>query len=579
MSTSEELMEAVMERAKPWLKAPFDEATQQAVGELMENDTEELVECFYTDLEFGTGGLRGLMGVGVNRMNIYTVGMATQGLATYIKSCFDGDLSMAIAYDSRNNSPEFALQAARVLVGNGIKVYLFSELRPTPELSFAIRHLGCKGGIVVTASHNPKEYNGYKVYWDDGAQVVAPHDQNIISEVRKVSGYDEVKVSGDDTGIELIGTEIDEVYLGKVSELALSSEAVQRQSDMKIVYTGLHGTGITLIPAALEEAGFNEVHIVPKQDEPDGNFPTVQSPNPEEKEALDMSLELANKIQADVVLGTDPDADRVGMAVRNPEGNMVLLNGNEAATLLVYYSLSRWKELGKIDGSQFIAKTVVTSDLLSEIAQDFGVKTYETLTGFKFIAQVIRAKEGEETFITGGEESYGYLVGDFVRDKDAVISAVTLCEVAAWARDNGKSVIELLDEVYSKYGCYKESLISVKREGRKGKEEIAAMMSDLRTNPPSHLGGSAVVRVDDLQSSTSKNLLNGESRTIDLPASNVIQFFLEDGSKVTARPSGTEPKIKFYFSVKSEVIDGDVQGTRTSLEQKIEKIQHELELI
>lgn len=579
MSTPDELLDSVMDRAQPWTEEPFDEDTRAKVAELMANNQEELIECFYTDLEFGTGGLRGLMGVGSNRMNIYTVGMATQGLANYVKESFDGQMSMAIAHDSRNNSPLFALEAARVLAGNGIKVYLFDDLRPTPELSFAIRHLGCQGGIVVTASHNPKEYNGYKVYWDDGGQVVPPHDKNIIDRVRAITSYSSVKVANSDELIELIGAEVDEVYLEMLGKLCLSPEAVDRQKDLKVVYTALHGTGITLIPRALRDAGFANVFIVPEQDIPDGNFPTVESPNPEEKAALDMALALATEQNADLVLGTDPDTDRVGIAVKSREGGFELLNGNQAATLMVYYYLNRWRELGRLTGEQFIAKTVVTSDLLKLIADDFGVKTYETLTGFKYIAQVIKSLEGQEQFITGGEESYGYLVGDSVRDKDAVVSSVALCEVAAWARDNGKSMLDLLDEVYVKYGYFRESLISVKKEGRKGKEEIAAMMSNLRGNPPMELGGVAVIRIDDLASSVSHDLVNHSSSNIDLPSSNVIQLFLEDGSKVTARPSGTEPKIKFYFSVRQDVNEAELSGAKAALDTRIMTIQKQLNLI
>ena len=570
-------MTAINDKALQWTGPEFDEETRMRVKELMENDQEELYECFYKGLEFGTGGMRGLMGVGTNRINIYTVAMATQGLANYLKKNFTGEVSAAIAHDSRINSPLFAQTAADVLSANGIKVYLFEALRPTPELSFAIRELGCKTGIVITASHNPKEYNGYKVYWEDGAQIVAPHDSGIIGEVQKITGPGQVSMKGNPDLIERIGEAIDKVYLSRIQSLSLSPEAIQEQKDIKIVYTGLHGTGITMIPQALKNLGYENVYLVPEQDIPDGNFPTVESPNPEEKEALQKALELAADKEAELVLGTDPDADRVGLALRNRNGEYELINGNQACAVLVWYHLKKWKELGKLNGKQFVAKTVVTTALIDRMANDFNVNIYDTLTGFKFIAGVIRELEGKEEFIAGGEESFGYLAGDFVRDKDAVISAVMFCEIAAWAKSQGKSMLDLLDEIYNEYGCFQEHLVSLKKMGSKGQEEIQAMIAEFRNNPPAEFAGSPVVRVDDLQASASKDLINGQTTAIDLPKSNVIQFFTADGSKITARPSGTEPKIKFYISV-NEDVNGNLPEVKSICSKRIEDILKDLSL-
>jgi phosphoglucomutase len=570
----------ILEKANHWLKGNYDEETKQAVRDMIENDPQELVEAFYRDLEFGTGGLRGIMGVGPNRMNKYTVGTATQGYANYLKANFqDKDqLKVAIAYDSRNNSRYFAEVTANVFSANGFKVYLFEDLRPTPELSFAIRHFGCQGGVVITASHNPKEYNGYKAYWEDGGQLIAPHDKNVIDEVNKITDVAEVKLDGNPDLIEIIGEEVDNIYLQKIKGLSLSPDAIQRQKDFKIVYTPLHGTGVTLVPKALKLFGFEEVHIVEEQATADGNFPTVKSPNPEEPSALEMAINKAKEINADLVMATDPDADRVGIAIRK-EDDFILLNGNQAATLLIYYLLNKWQENGKLTGNEFIVKTIVTTELLADIAEKYQVEHYDVLTGFKFIADIIRRFEGQKTFIGGGEESYGYLVGDFVRDKDAVISCAMIAETAAWANDKGIGLLELLKDIYTEFGFYKESLISVVKKGKSGAEEIQKMMVDFRAHPPKSLAGSKVVMIKDYQSSVSKNTETGEERTIDLPKSNVLQFFTEDGSKVSVRPSGTEPKIKFYFGVKGELNNkSDYDKINAELEQKIKNIISDLGL-
>lgn len=566
----------IEERALEWTKAPFDEDTIAQVKEMVENDQEMLTECFYTDLEFGTGGLRGIMGVGTNRVNRYTVGLATQGLATYLNDHYPGQkVGVAIAYDSRNNSPFFARVAAEVLSANGIHVYLFSELRPTPELSFAVRHLNCQSGIVITASHNPPEYNGYKVYWADGGQVISPHDTGIIAEVRKTA-MSQVKFDANEDLIHMIGSDVDQAYLEQMKDYCLSPQAIERQKDLKIVFTGLHGTGITMVPPALANLGFTNVNLVPQQDIPDGNFPTVESPNPEEAQALKMGIDMCKALDADILLGTDPDADRVGLAAKNGAGEWVLLNGNQACALLVYYHLVKWAEQGRLDGKQFVAKTIVTTDMIERITEDFGVKLYNTLTGFKFIAERILALEGESTFITGGEESYGYLVGDNVRDKDAVISSVMFCEIAAWAKDQGMTLIDLLESMYAKYGHFMEALVSVTKKGKAGKEEIAQMMSELRSNPPTQLGGSAVVTLIDCLSGKSVDMQTREVSDMGLPSSNVLQFLTEDGSRITARPSGTEPKIKFYFSVNQPLGDMGIGESESDLHEKIAKLKAEL---
>ena len=570
----------VIEKANVWLNGNYDEETKKAVREMMENNPQELVESFYKDLEFGTGGLRGIMGTGSNKMNKYTVGSATQGFSNYLKANFPDkkQISVAIAYDSRNNSKYFAQITADVFSANGIKVFLFDDLRPTPELSFAIRHLGCQGGIVITASHNPKEYNGYKAYWEDGGQLIAPHDKNVIAEVNKINSIDDVKFNGNHDLIEIIGENIDAVYLQKIKELSLSPDVIKRQKDLKIVYTPLHGTGVTLVPKALKLFGFEKVHIVPQQAVSDGNFPTVKSPNPEEPAALELAIKQAKDINADLVMATDPDADRVGIAIRNGD-DFILLNGNQAATLLIYYLLTKWKENNKLTGNEFIVKTIVTTELLADMAVKNGVEYYDVLTGFKYIADIIKHFEGEKTFIGGGEESYGYLVGDFVRDKDAVISCSMIAEAFAWVNDKGMGLMELLKEIYKEFGYYKEKLVSVVRKGKSGAEEIQQMMAGFRANPPQTLAGSKVVVIKDYQSSVTKNIETGEETVIDLPKSNVLQFFTADGSKVSVRPSGTEPKIKFYFGVKGNMErKEDFDRVGRELEDKIEKIISDLKL-
>lgn len=570
----------VIEGANYWMGTDFDSETRAEVKRMLEDDTELLTECFYTDLEFGTGGLRGLMGVGTNRVNKYTIGMATQGLVNYFKAQFPNQtLRFAIAHDSRNNSSAFTNFAAEVLASNGAEVYVFEELRPTPELSFAIRQLGCQSGIVITASHNPKEYNGYKVYWQDGAQVIAPHDKGIIDEVRKVSSFADVKKGNVGDRIRLLGKGMDETYLDRLQYISLSKNLDKYKAELGIAYTSLHGTGITLIPAALSSMGFSKLHIVSPQDRPDGNFPTAESPNPEEREALSMALTQAEENDCDLVLGTDPDCDRVGVAFRE-NGGYRLLNGNETFSLLAWYHLNRWKELGRLKGSEYIAKTVVTSDLISRMCEDFGVEAPETLTGFKFIAGEMREREGKQSFIMGGEESYGYLSGDFVRDKDGVIASCMIAETAAWGLSKGQSLGDMLKEIHTKYGLFRESLISVKKEGRAGKEAIAQMMQDFRDNPPAQLGGSKVIKIHDLKTGKAKFMDGSPGYDIDLPSSNVIQFFLEDGGKISARPSGTEPKIKFYFSLRKELQAGyDYQKEFNALDERVKSIQSELGLI
>ena len=547
---STQIDKGVMDRANVWLNGNYDEETKNAIKEMMENDPQELTESFYRDLEFGTGGLRGIMGVGSNRMNKYTVGAATQGMANYLKKNFtDLDIiKVAIACDSRNNSDYFAQITADVFSANGIKVFLFDALRPTPELSFAIRHFGCQGGIVITASHNPKEYNGYKAYWDDGGQLISPHDKNVITEVLNIKDISDVKFAGNNDLIETIGEEVDNIYLDKIHSLTLSPDAIKRQKDFKIVYTPIHGTGVTLVPKALKLFGFEKVYLVDEQATPDGNFPTVKSPNPEESAALELAMKKAIEIDADLVMATDPDADRVGIAIRKGD-EMMLLNGNQAASLLIYYLLTKWKELGKLTGNEFIVKTIVTSELLAKIAEKDNVEHFDVLTGFKYIADIIKRFEGDKTFIGGGEESYGYLVGDFVRDKDAVISCAMIAETAAWAADKGIGLYDLLLDIYVEFGLYKEKLISVVRKGKSGAEEIQNMMKGFRANPPVSLNSSKVVVINDYLTGISKNTETGVEDKIDLPSSNVLQFIAADGGKVSVRPSGTEPKIKFYFGV------------------------------
>ena len=526
------------EVAKSWLTNSFDVETQREVLEMMKSNLKALEDAFYRTLEFGTGGLRGVMGAGTNRMNRYTVAMATQGLANYLKKNFtDKKISVVISYDSRNNSQLFAKVSAGVLMANEIHVYIFDNIRPTPELSFAIRHLGCQAGIMITASHNPKEYNGYKVFWEDGAQIITPHDKNIIDEVGKITSMSQVKYN-ENCFPQGIGAEIDQAFLDSQLSLLLSPASILRHHDMKITYTPLHGTGVRLVPAGLKQAGFTEVYHVDAQDVSDGNFPTVVSPNPEEPTAMRMVMERADAVGADIALGTDPDADRVGCAVRNDKGELVLLTGNQIATIVTSYILTRWHELGKIKGKEFCVKTIVTTDLLRRICDKYKVELYDVLTGFKYIAEMQRRFEGKKTFICGGEESNGFNVGSFVRDKDSVITCCMLCECAAWLADRGQSLYGYLQEIYAEYGYFKESLLSVTKKGKSGIEEIQQMMVNFRANPPKDLAGSPVVKVVDYN----------EPENTGLPKSNVLQFFSENGCKVTVRPSGTEPKIKFYFS-------------------------------
>lgn len=569
----------VIKRAQTWLDGNYDAETKKKVKDLMENNEQELIESFYRDLEFGTGGLRGIMGVGTNRMNIYTVGMATQGLSNYLKMNFSdlAEIKVAIAHDSRNNSRLFAETAADIFSGNGFKVYLFEDLRPTPELSFAIRHFGCQSGVVITASHNPKEYNGYKVYWDDGGQIIAPHDKNIIEEVQKINAVEEVKFKGDRSKIEIIGNDFDELYTDQIKTLSLSPEIVKKHHDMRIVYTPIHGTGVKLAPMSLHKFGFTQIYNVPEQDVSDGNFPTVHSPNPEETAALSMAIKKAEEINAELVMATDPDSDRVGIAVRDNNGQFIILNGNQTAALLINYLLKKWSENGKIKGKEYIVKTIVTTELLADIAKKYNVPHYDVLTGFKYIADIIKQMEGKATFIGGGEESYGYLAGEFVRDKDAIISCSLIAETAAWAKDQGKSLFEMLLEIYKEFSFYKEKLISVVKKGKEGAEEIQQMMKRYRTSPPKSINESPVTKIADYQSSELKDIEKSTVKKIDLPKSNVLQFFTADGTKISVRPSGTEPKIKFYFSVRGELrAIEDFEKVNGLLELRIENIMKDL---
>jgi phosphoglucomutase len=567
--------ESILRRAKIWMDGDFDADTRKQVRELAESDPAELTDSFYRDLEFGTGGLRGIMGAGTNRMNKYTVGMATQGLANYLKSMFS-DLSpirVAISYDSRNNSKYFARVTAEVFAANDFTVYLFDSLRPTPELSFAIRYLGCQSGVMITASHNPKEYNGYKAYWDDGAQMIAPHDENVISEVQKITSIGQVRWEGKSENIQIIGKDIDEAYIMDIMKLRLSPDVISRQRSLGIVYTPLHGTGITLVPEVLKRFGFANVTIVKEQAVTDGNFPTLRSPNPEERDALTMAIQKAEEVHADLVMATDPDADRVGIAVRDNNHEMILLNGNQTAAILLYYILTRWKELRKFRGKEYVVSTIVTSAILGDITRSFGVDYFECLTGFKYIADVIRRNEGKAQFIAGGEESYGYLVGDFVRDKDAVSACAMIAEASAWMADKGKTLFDLLLEIYNKYAFYKEGLHSVTKKGKAGAEEIEAMMVNFRSNPPKTINNSQVVMIKDYLERVETDMKTGAKSPIDLPVSNVLQFITADGSRISIRPSGTEPKIKFYIGV-MEALHGvsAYQATNARLDRKIEGI-------
>ena len=578
------LEQTVMAKAEAWLNGDYDAQTKEQVKYLIDNDKTELVESFYKDLEFGTGGLRGIMGVGSNRMNIYTVGFATQGLANYLKKNFEGEqIRVAIGHDSRNNSRLFAEHVADIFASNDFEVFLFDSLRPTPELSFAIRELQCQSGVVITASHNPKEYNGYKAYWADGSQVTEPHDKNIIAEVEKITEVSQVLTGKNSDKITILGEEFDEKYLDATHTLSLSPESVKKYHDLKIVYTPLHGAGVNLVPASLKKFGFTNIISVPEQTVIDGNFPTVESPNPEERKTMAMAIELAREEGADLAMATDPDSDRIGLALRNGKGEYVLLNGNQTLVLLMSYQLTRWAELGLIDGNQYVVKTIVTSTMPEAVAEHFGVKIYDCLTGFKFIAKIIREHEGKAKYIGGGEESFGYLAGDYVRDKDGVSACSLAAEAAAWCRDTkGMTLYEWLQDLYVKYGFYREGLVNVVRKGKDGAEQIQNMMVEFRANPPKSICGSPVVKVYDYKTLEVLDVESGEKSPIEgiTDYSNVLQWLTADGTKVSVRPSGTEPKIKFYFGVKAPLASvEEFEAVQSALDAKIEAIKEELKLV
>ena len=578
---------AIQEKINVWLNGNFDQQTKDEIKRLQKENEEQLADAFYKDLEFGTGGLRGIMGVGTNRMNKYTIGMATQGYANYLKQSFPGEeVKVAIAHDSRNNSRFFAETTANVFAANGIMVFLFDSLRPTPELSFAIRYLKCKGGVVCTASHNPKEYNGYKAYWTDGGQLVPPHDENVIKEVQKIASVDDVKWSGDpenlpigQAGLTIIGKEIDDAYMQMVKGLSVYPEIIQKQHDLKIVYTPIHGSGIKLVPGVLKLFGFTDVNIVKEQMEPDGNFPTVGYPNPEEKATMSIGLKKAEGLNADILLGTDPDSDRVGIGVKDNHEEWVLMNGNQTAVLAFNYVIEARKAKGIARPNDMVIKTIVTTDMIDKIAQRYGVNCYNVLTGFKWIAELIREKEGKENYIIGGEESFGLMIGDKVRDKDAVSAVALLCEMAAYEKEKGRSLFEKLVDLYVQYGFYLEDLISITKKGMDGQKQIAAMMEEFRNNPPSIIDGSPVIELLDYEKGVGKNLATEETWAIQLPKSNVLQFILADETKISARPSGTEPKIKFYFSVNAKLNSVDeFDDMQKHLQDKIQRIIGELNL-
>jgi len=575
----QELDPIILQKATSWLEGNYDDDVKQQIQKMLDDKAyTELTDSFYRDLEFGTGGLRGIMGPGSNRINKYTIGSATQGLANYLKKTYPGEkIKVAIAHDSRNNADLFSTITAEVFSANDIHVYFFKALRPTPELSFAVRHLGCKSGVMLTASHNPKEYNGYKAYGDDGGQFVAPHDKAVMDEVAAIKSIDEVKFTRVDANIEEIGKEIDALYLDKITTLSVSPDAIKRQKDLKIVFSPIHGTGITLVPQALERFGFENVILVDEQITPDGNFPTVVYPNPEEKEALTLALKKAQDTDADLVLATDPDADRVGIAVKDTNGKFILLNGNQTGTMLINYLLTAWEEKGKLTGNEYIVKTIVTTYLLDKIAEAKNVTCYNTLTGFKYIGELMTKFEGQQTFIGGGEESYGYLIGDFVRDKDAVVSSAFIAEMTAYYKDKGSSLFEALLDTYVQYGFYKEKLISLTKKGKTGAEEIIAMMDKFRNNPPAELGGSKVIALKDYEKNVETDLVANTTKPIELPASDVLQFITEDGSIISARPSGTEPKIKFYCSVNGKLASKEAYAeTDKLLDEKINTIMKDL---
>lgn len=568
-------MDAVIqERVNTWANGNYDQATKEAIANMQANNQDELADAFYKSLEFGTGGLRGIMGVGTNRINKYTIGMATQGFANYLKKTYPAEtIKMAIGHDSRNNSRFFAETTANVFAANGIKVYLFEALRPTPELSFAIRHLGCKGGVVCTASHNPKEYNGYKAYWNDGGQLVPPHDKNVIKEVEAVTSIDDVKWTGGEMNISIMGKEMDVAYLKMVKGLSVYPEVIAKQHDLKIVYTPIHGTGITLVPQVLKDFGFTNVTVVEEQSVPDGNFPTVIYPNPEESETMSIGLSKAKALDADILLGTDPDADRVGIGVKNHKGEWVLMNGNQTAVLAFAYMLEARKAKGIAQPNDMVITTIVTTEMINALAAANDVACYNVLTGFKWIAELIKEKEQQENYVIGGEESFGLMIGDQIRDKDAISAVALMCEMAAYAKEQGKTLFEKMIELYQQYGFYYENLISITKKGMNGQKEIADMMDGFRNNPPATIDGAQVVQLLDYELQKGSNPSTGETWSILLPKSNVLQFITADGSKISARPSGTEPKIKFYFSVKSTLANkADFDVVYAELEQKIKRI-------
>lgn len=570
---------AIQSKIDTWLSGNFDTDTKEDISRLQKENPGELADAFYKNLEFGTGGLRGLMGVGTNRMNKYTIGMATQGYANYLKECFPAGVSVAIAHDSRNNSRFFAETTANVFAANGVKVYLFEALRPTPELSFAIRQLKCQGGVVCTASHNPKEYNGYKAYWDDGSQLVPPHDKNVIKEVDKIASVDDVKWSGGEDNITLIGKDMDEAYMDMVKSLSVYPEVIAKHKDLKIVYTPIHGTGITLLPQVLKRFGFDNVHIVKEQSVPDGNFPTVAYPNPEESEAMSLGLKLAEELDADILSGTDPDADRIAIGVKDSAGKWVLMNGNQTAVLAFNYLIEARKAKGIARPNDMVITTIVTTPMIDAIAAKNGVNCYRVLTGFKWIAEMIRQKEGIENYIIGGEESFGLMIGDKIRDKDGISAVALLCEMAAYEKEKGRSLYEKMIDLYVEYGFYKEHLISITKKGMDGQQQIAAMMEGYRNNPPKTINGSPVVMLKDYELQIEKNLATGEEWKIDMPKSNVLQFVLDDMTLISARPSGTEPKIKFYFSVNTTLDNAaDFDKVNKELDEKIKAVIADMKL-
>lgn len=576
-----ELLKQVTEKANKWLTPEYDEETRAAVQAMLDNeDKTDLIESFYKDLEFGTGGLRGIMGAGSNRMNIYTVGAATQGLSNYLKVAFADlpEIKVVVGHDVRNNSRKFAEIVADIFSANGIKVYLFNSCRPTPEMSFAIRHLGCQSGVIITASHNPKEYNGYKAYWNDGAQMIAPHDVNTIKYVNEVKSVSEIKFQGDKSKIEIIGEEIDKIYLDKIKSLSLSPEAIKKHSDLKIVYTPIHGTGIKLIPQSLKNFGFTNIISVPEQEVESGDFPTVESPNPEEPSAMAMGIQKAKETGADIVMASDPDADRIGLVIRDNNGEYVLINGNQIQIIFLYYLITRNAELGKLTGNEYIVKTIVTTETIKKIADANNIKMYDCFTGFKWIANVMRENEGKARYLGGGEESYGFLAQDFVRDKDSVSAISLMAEIAAWAKDKGMNMAEMVQNIYMTYGFSREKGISLVRKGKTGAEEIIEIMKQFRSNPPKEIAGSTVVKIKDFLSLEEKDVATGTITKLEMPAtSNVLQFYTSDGTKVSVRPSGTEPKIKFYIEVHDELKSADqYQAVQDKADAKIEQIKKDL---